>query len=268
MPSRKGTRYKEARGRQVKTDPATKEWPKTRRFASTLTNIIAILALFILVYVLQHFTGWFTDHKAPTEVKTDHAVTEGIQQAIMETAKEDEVEVLPPPPPPQAKSETVKETISEAKVAATDQPAPAPEEIKEEKTQRYQPRHRRISRRTRETRLAARHRATVDDLDNEEARLRYLNHNKGLAHGAKIPEDHSTWSKTTHRPTRRPGLETSLAAEYGATVEDLDNEAARHRYQEQNRILASGGTIPEGYSPRSAAYSSVDDFIPFERQKP
>ena len=266
MPSRKGTRYKDAQGRQVKTGPATKEWPQTRRFASTLTNIIAILALFILVYVLQHFTGWFTDHKTPTEVKTDHAVTEAIQQAIKETTKEDDVEVLPPPPPPRVESETVKGTISEAKVVAIEQPAP--EEIKEEKPQRYQPRYRRISRRTQETKLAARHRATVDDLDNEEARLRYLNHNKTLARGGKIPEDHPTWSRSTRRPTRRPGLETGLAAEHGATVEDLDNETARHRYQEQNKILARGGTYPSGYSPRSAAYTSADDFIPFERQKP
>ena len=266
MPSRKGTRYKDAQGRQVKTGPATKEWPQTRRFASTFTNIIAILALFILVYALQHFTGWFTDHRTPTEIKTDQTVTEAIHEAIKETTKQNEVEVLPPPPPPQVESQPIKETISEAEVAAIEQPAP--EKTEKEKPPRYQPRSRRISRRTLEAGLVARHRATVDDLDNEEARLRYQENNRILASGGTIPEEHvpRTTAKTSR--TSRHDLDVRLAEEHLVTVEDLDNEAARRRYQEQNRILASGGTYPSGYSPRSAAYTSADDFIPFERQKP
>ena len=78
----------------MRTGPKTAGRPRSRRFASTLTNLIAILALFVLVYALQHFAGWFTDHKAPTEIESDQTVTEAIQEAIKETAKKDEIEVL------------------------------------------------------------------------------------------------------------------------------------------------------------------------------
>ena len=262
MLSRKGTRYKDAQRGHMRTGPKTAGRPRSRRFASTLTNLIAILALFVLVYALQHFAGWFTDHKVPTEVESDQTVTKVTQRATKTVTIGDaggsQVKRLTPPVSPQVESESVTETISSTKVAATEQ-HPV-EEIKKKK------RPHRLSRRRLETRGATKHRVMVGDLDNEAARLRYRDNNRTLASGGTIPEDHHTWSSTKPRRTSRYDLDVRLMEEHLVAVENLDNEASRRRYQDHNRILASGGTIPEGYSPWSAASTTADDFIPFEQR--
>lgn len=245
----------------MRTGPKTAGRQRSRRFASTLTNLIAILALFVLVYALQHFAGWFTDHKAPTEVESDQTVTEVTQQETKTVTIDDaggsQVKRLTPPASPQVESESVTETFSSTKVVATER-RPV-EKIKKKK------RPHRLSRRRRKTRGATKHPVTVEDLDNEAARLRYRDNNRTLASGGTIPEDDHTWSTAKPRRTSRYDLDVRLAEEHLVAVEDLDNEASRRRYQDHNRILASGGTVPEEEQSWSAAPTTADDFIPFER---
>lgn len=116
---------------------------------------------------------------------------------------------------------------------------------------------------------------SVEELDNETTRQRYLKENNQLSEGVKV-EAAPTYT-TYHYETpsyvgssRLPPAQAPI----GSSIDELDNESARQYYLEQNKRKAGDLAYkpkPSKNTAKPASYTTTsyegpDDYIPFERK--
>jgi hypothetical protein len=113
----------------------------------------------------------------------------------------------------------------------------------------------------------------VEELDDESARQKYLRDNTRLSKGIDTsPSRSSSRSYDSGQYDRRYSYGRSYPSVYNGSdsVDDLDSDAARRHYQEENKRLSRGLAYDPSKSRKSpnpensSTYRSSEEYIPFE----
>lgn len=218
-----------------------------RYYSSIFFNLFALAVLLTAIVVLHQI---LKKPSAKEETATVENVTIKSIPAIPENT-----------PEPQAAQSTQKEQM-----AVVDLETKA--EIKKPKVKTVK--WRKVRRKTAHTNYKSKwaEGPSVEELDNESARQRYLSENKQESEGVTV-EPAPTQASYNYE-TRLP----SPQAPMGTSVEELDNESARQYYLQQNKGQSGDLAYKQKSSKNTSApatyktttYQGPDDYIPFERK--
>jgi len=101
------------------------------------------------------------------------------------------------------------------------------------------------------------------EFDGESARQKYIDENKRLSSGkAKVEKSPTRAAKPAKAASE---LDREAAHRFEAPSKyDLDDEAARQKYQDENKRLSRAEATGEKRKPQPPAKQTSDEFIPFE----
>lgn len=236
-----------------------------RNYTSIFFNLLALAILLTAIVVLHQIL------KKPksAEVKSVAALSQTEQQK--ETAK-----TAPAQPTATTQAKEPVAVVELEQKTEDKKPAEEPEKetvtFKEVKTKPSV--GKRISKRNEWKSPYADEGPPVEELDNESARQKYLNQNQRLSKGidtAPAPRSSSKTYEATEYDRRYTSGKTSQPAYYGSdSANDLDSEAARRHYLDENKRLSrelaydpsKSRTSPNPES--SNAYRNSGEYIPFE----
>ncbi|MFH1830456.1 MAG: hypothetical protein ABH871_06750 [Pseudomonadota bacterium] len=206
---------------------------KSSIFRSTAINLTALLLLFTLVFVLQGWGKWIGIHGNDDAKKT--VASEIDSGADKKVAAVEAIETKPTPTHnPVAESKSSVYTLEEkpkAKLKAEKKKTA----IKKQTIKEYQVRRVKI---LRKDPYAQDRQVGIEELDNELARQHYNADNRKRSEGLAadtVAEKRYQPSHTYEHSAAEYDIAPSHTTERDVPIEELDGEAARQRYNAENR---------------------------------
>jgi hypothetical protein len=234
---------------------------------STILNFVALLMLFATLVLLQRISNRLDAMHATQAIAAPAG--KAIASAPIVAKSTAPATIAVKATAPAAATVPIARETPKPVVYTLQPAAAAPAEIQTPRIDQQPPMHARrhgiTTRGTTRTRWAADRAISVDELDSEVARQSYLNEG-----GAPTPA--AAPLAIEAQPLPPPTIARPVPAHaISANASDLDSEAARLWYQEENQRLTAVANRSTVQSPRedatTATASTGTDFIPFEQPR-
>ena len=235
---------------------------KKRHPSNIIFNLIA-LALLLTVIVFLHQILRKSKPADGVHVKSIAALPSAETRTDPQARAKAEV-TLPALPP--AQQQLAPEPKTEAPDVA--QPEPAKQAVvelpaKEPEAKPVVERQKPSAAKTKKASYRAEEEVSPAELDGEEARQKYIRENK------KLSSDNARIEKSSTRAASQSSADSDLGREAAKRFEapskyDLDDEAARQKYVDENRRLSRTVNTSEKPREQTSVKRTQDEYIPFE----
>lgn len=230
-------------------------WRKNKTVKHSSNIIFNLIALALLLTVIVFLHQILKKPKQPqeVEVKSVAALPAGDEQVQAKVKAQIQ---LPAPPPVQIPLEPEPNEWKK--------PEAEPQAVVELPTKDpvIQPFEGKIAAKTTKEYYHAEEEISAAELDSETARQKYLEENRRLSSGKAKIEKSPTHAAAAPRPAASE-LDKEAAQRFDASSKyDLDDEAARRKYLEENKRLSR--VLKTDAKPQPSPKRASDEYIPFE----